>query len=328
MSKILKRETPDKEDNNKFKMVEYLDDFQFEQLDFTEIISDGLDEAVKTGEKPKTKKKTRRRSKTKVKKSKALEFEQLTVAGLLEESKESELKSKEIKEETSDTESIKADEPNETIELDEPAEPLEEKENSKTSFLGAYTDKENKEIADKVLPYKSCECILTNAESQLFHYMLNFIKEDVVIFSKVRMADIVEVDRRITEDENKRHFYSISSKHLDFVLCDAKTLEVICVVELDDFYHDKPDNKKRDKFKTTVLDECKIPFVRIKTRIVNITEKDMEEIDGYIKEHFAPKCPKCGGPTVVRQSHQRHNIGHRFYGCMKFPSCDGTIDID
>jgi ssDNA-binding Zn-finger/Zn-ribbon topoisomerase 1 len=31
-------------------------------------------------------------------------------------------------------------------------------------------------------------------------------------------------------------------------------------------------------------------------------------------------CPKCGGPTVLRTG-RRGN----FYGCKKYPSCDGVV---
>ncbi|MDR1728016.1 MAG: AAA family ATPase [Acidobacteriota bacterium] len=37
-----------------------------------------------------------------------------------------------------------------------------------------------------------------------------------------------------------------------------------------------------------------------------------------------PKCPKCGGPMVVRQ---RRSDGKPFYGCSFFPSCNGIVNI-
>jgi DNA-binding helix-hairpin-helix protein with protein kinase domain len=38
----------------------------------------------------------------------------------------------------------------------------------------------------------------------------------------------------------------------------------------------------------------------------------------------AIQCPKCGGNMVVRLARRGHNRGHRFYGCLKYPACNGT----
>ena len=38
----------------------------------------------------------------------------------------------------------------------------------------------------------------------------------------------------------------------------------------------------------------------------------------------SPKCPKCGSEMVRRTSKK---TGYGFYGCSKYPDCDGIIDI-
>ena len=47
----------------------------------------------------------------------------------------------------------------------------------------------------------------------------------------------------------------VSAKHVDFVVCSAKS-EPRLVIELDDFTHDTPSRQARDEFVDTVLESC------------------------------------------------------------------------
>ena len=38
-----------------------------------------------------------------------------------------------------------------------------------------------------------------------------------------------------------------------------------------------------------------------------------------------PRCPLCGGPMVFRKASL---TGHRFLGCLAFPRCRGTRNLD
>ena len=38
-----------------------------------------------------------------------------------------------------------------------------------------------------------------------------------------------------------------------------------------------------------------------------------------------PRCPRCGGPMVLRQAKKGTNAGSAFYGCSKYPACRGTL---
>ena len=53
----------------------------------------------------------------------------------------------------------------------------------------------------------------------------------------------------VTDKNNfLQYFRKISTKHVDFVICD-KNLRVLFAVELDDSSHDTADARKRDLFK-------------------------------------------------------------------------------
>jgi very-short-patch-repair endonuclease len=55
----------------------------------------------------------------------------------------------------------------------------------------------------------------------------------------------------------------ITSKHVDFALCDLRTLQVVGVIELDDSSHSEDRRQRRDKFVDAALSSAGVPFVRI-----------------------------------------------------------------
>lgn len=100
---------------------------------------------------------------------------------------------------------------------------------------------------------------------------------------------------------------------------------MICCIELDDIYHNRYDNIKKDLFKDEVFKECGIPLFRIKTKIKDLVpSRDFRDIENYVLEYYAPKCPVCGKPMVLK--HDRYNM--RFYACYDNIRCRKTISID
>jgi len=66
-----------------------------------------------------------------------------------------------------------------------------------------------------------------------------------VVFVKVRLADLC---RDLDGWTNIAAFNQVSSKHVDFVLCDAQTLRPVLAVELDDRSHLRANRRNRDAF--------------------------------------------------------------------------------
>lgn len=172
-------------------------------------------------------------------------------------------------------------------------------------------------------PYRRTK-LLTDAELQLFHFMENNLcqVDRIVILAKVRLADVAEVDTRVTL--NKDFLWKITNKHVDFLICDRNTLDVICAVELDDYTHETQEAKEKDLFIMQVLDSVGIKTVRIRTKIRAIEKRDLVLVDDYINRKLAPKCPYCGKQMYPKES----RTGHRFYACEDFINCRRTIDID
>jgi hypothetical protein len=56
----------------------------------------------------------------------------------------------------------------------------------------------------------------------------------------------------------------IARQHLDFVLCDRETTDVLLAIELDDRSHRKLARKRRDRFLTGALNAAGIPLLRVR----------------------------------------------------------------
>ncbi len=52
----------------------------------------------------------------------------------------------------------------------------------------------------------------------------------------------------------------------------------------------------------------------------------MDEDTSKIAGSASPTCPECGGAMVTRTARRGRNAGGRFWGCLKYPKCKGTVD--
>ena len=112
--------------------------------------------------------------------------------------------------------------------------------------------------------YEPQRWLFTQAEKRFMRALQSAVGGELWIGGKVRIADVVKVEARREGKAFWRAFRQISSKHVDFVLCNPKNFEVLAVVELDDRSHERPDRRKRDVFVDRVFAEAKIPILRFK----------------------------------------------------------------
>lgn len=100
---------------------------------------------------------------------------------------------------------------------------------------------------------------------------LNFYRElaketaslNLVLFSKVRLADIIEPREKGSTWQSQ--FNRIRSKHVDFVLCDLPSIKPVLVIELDDNSHDRTDRQERDSFVDKALAQADIPIIHARS---------------------------------------------------------------
>ena len=110
-------------------------------------------------------------------------------------------------------------------------------------------------------PYLKQNSFLSPKELE-FYKKLKVLAEErgMVVFAKVRLADLVWIPNSYRLF--KFFFSTIKAKQIDFVLCDADTLEIKSLVELDDKTHDIPERQSRDRFVNKVIKKSGHQFIR------------------------------------------------------------------
>ena len=95
--------------------------------------------------------------------------------------------------------------------------------------------------------------ILTGREYEFYKKLRPLAYEcGLSIYTKVRLADLVEPKPKSENSMWMECFNKIRSKHIDFALADEDT-NIIALIELDDKSHERPDRIERDEFVNAVL---------------------------------------------------------------------------
>ncbi len=199
------------------------------------------------------------------------------------------------------------------------------------------------ETSSEPLPYRLRDDFLSITERSFYHALAQVTQQQVVIFTKIRLADILFVAR---PDKNLSYFNQVARRHVDFLLCQPKTLKPLAGIELDDSSHQRPERQARDEFVDRAFAAAGLPLVRIPARQAYTASEIAEQVRPYLgtaePEPVAqpaqqpaqpatppaasvpaapPLCPKCGLPMVVRTVAKGQHQGKQFYGCKNFPQC-------
>lgn len=114
--------------------------------------------------------------------------------------------------------------------------------------------------------------LLTKNELNFYRQLKTLIdRYDLIIFSKVRIADIISTD-------SFSEFNKIRSKHIDFVICNQESCPLL-FIELDDSTHNNYKNKKNDIKKDNIFYSAGFKIIRIKVQ----DNYNLEEIENRIK---------------------------------------------
>ena len=116
------------------------------------------------------------------------------------------------------------------------------------------------------LPYVAAPALLTPAERAFFGVLRQAVGDEFQLFAKVRLGDILQVESGVSGKRRFAAFGRISSKHADFVLCDARTFAVVGVIELDDRSHQRADRQERDRFFDAAMRKGGVPVLRVAAR--------------------------------------------------------------
>ena len=104
--------------------------------------------------------------------------------------------------------------------------------------------------------------VLTPNESAFFYQLKTIAdKYNLFIFPKLRLADIFHTN-------SIQDFRKITSKHVDFTLCDRNSKPLI-FIELDDYTHNYKKNKERDYKKDVIFKSTNTKLHRINSKNIN-----------------------------------------------------------
>lgn len=116
----------------------------------------------------------------------------------------------------------------------------------------------------KEYPYKK-KLLLTKNEWYFYKKLKPICdKYNLHILSKIRFADLVEVESKIDNKEKIKYFNKISRKHIDFVLCKPENLQIIALIELDDKSHEQKNRIERDNFIDNVCKKTGYKIIHIR----------------------------------------------------------------
>jgi hypothetical protein len=139
-------------------------------------------------------------------------------------------------------------------------------------------------LRDGPLPYERRGGFLSPPEINFLRSLQLASREDWLIFSMVRLADIIKVRPKTRKFQNWNG--RIQGKHLDFVLCDPETLDVKLAIELEDGVA-PADRGRRDRFVNTALAAAGVPLLRVRVQDkyeTAVLRKDLEDALGIIRK--------------------------------------------
>ena len=133
--------------------------------------------------------------------------------------------------------------------------------------------------------YEAIPSLFSPAERSFFGVLKQAVAADYEILAKVRLADIVRPIRNPSRSGWQSAFNRITSKHIDFVLCDKEQLRVVAVIELDDRTHEKFERNVRDGFVDSALADAAIPILRVTARQNYSPAQIREQVQNIFVSH-------------------------------------------
>jgi ssDNA-binding Zn-finger/Zn-ribbon topoisomerase 1 len=181
--------------------------------------------------------------------------------------------------------------------------------------------------------YRKLGALFTPAERSFFGVLQQALATDnVLIFGKVRVADVITPGKGMTKSEWQTAFNKISAKHFDFILCNQDDLSVICAIELDDSSHNNAKRKSRDQFLECACESAHFPLIRVPAKqaysiesirlsLQGVLSNDETEMPSFGIESADKHCPKCTSNMVLKVAKKGKSVGNEFWGCSSFPKC-------
>lgn len=103
--------------------------------------------------------------------------------------------------------------------------------------------------------------LFTSAEFAFYKALRPAVGDRFTILVKVRIADLIDVERGAGKRQAKLN--RIMKKHVDFVLCDPRTMVPTLVIELDGSSHEADDRRERDALVDAIYAAVGLPCLHV-----------------------------------------------------------------
>ena len=118
--------------------------------------------------------------------------------------------------------------------------------------------------ADGPWPFARKRWLLSKAEFSFFRVLQQACGDLFVICPKIGLGDLLSIKKGTDNYRSWRN--KIDRKHIDFVLCDPKTMQVVAAIELDDASHNTAKAQERDRAKDKACKDAGLPLLRFKAK--------------------------------------------------------------
>jgi len=212
---------------------------------------------------------------------------------------------------------------------------------------------------ESTFPYALRDDFLSPAEQSFCMVLRSVVTDQLIVCPKVALGDLFFAK---TGDprQNRICLNRIDRKHVDFLLCEPKTLRPRVAIELDDRSHGRPDRQERDVFLQGVFASAGLPLIRVPAKLGYAAAELGSLLSPYLGTsqdstasspllnlssdqpgthasspaynatavqagEKSPLCPKCGSEMILRTSRSGSNQGEKFWGCRNFPRCRSIL---
>jgi hypothetical protein len=152
------------------------------------------------------------------------------------------------------------------------------------------SEKDPKAPSPQVYPYFVRDDFVSKAEHSFFLVLKPLVPDTAIICPKVSLGDLFFV-KSSDGSEFRTLTNKIDRKHVDFLVCDAKTMQPIVGIELDDKSHQRGDRQARDEFVEKVFSAAKLPLVRFPAQHAYSPAELSEGLKPYLGKIEPPAAP-------------------------------------
>jgi len=171
-------------------------------------------------------------------------------------------------------------------------------------------------LPEEPLPYRLREDFLSFAELSFYHVLQQAVGDWAVVCPKISLDDLFYAksgQRAI----NQAYTNKIDRKHVDFLLCQPRTMRPLLGIELDDSSHQRRARQERDRFVEQVFAAAGLPLYRQPVR----STYNVHELTATLREQVGFNEAGRGAATEPEAvSAQKPKAVETAYSPQKFES--------